>query len=88
MPSQSYRQQLLDAFLLSIMIEDVISPPETLEEASDKLQQNLEIISLIEQTCYLQDQPSVPKYGNIHLAWDYAADPAHHHHFLNMLCIP
>ena len=31
--------------------------------------------------------PPVPKFGNIELAWDFSKDPAHHHHFINMLWV-
>lgn len=87
MPSQTARQELLNSFILSTMARDVLSPPETLEEAMENFQQTMEFISLIENTRYLRERPPVPKQGNINLAWDFAADSSHHQRFLNMLHI-
>jgi len=64
---------------------DIFSPPENLEEYSLNLQKDLEIIALLEQTCYLNARPPVPKLGKIELALEFSRDPAHHHCFINML---
>ncbi|KAF4614110.1 hypothetical protein D9613_008205 [Agrocybe pediades] len=85
MPSRTERQILLDAYILSMMTKDVLFPPEDLVESADSLQTHLATIALIEETRYLNERPSVPKNGNINLAWEYASDSAHHKRFLNML---
>ncbi|KAG5650825.1 hypothetical protein H0H81_010887 [Sphagnurus paluster] len=43
--------------------------------------------TLIKDTCYLNLRTSVPKAGNLHLAWEYAKNPAHHDMFIQMLCV-
>ena len=87
MPSQTARKELLNTFMLTTMMQEVLSPPETIEEAMVNFQQTMEFISLIENSRYLRDRPPVPKQGNINLAWDFAANPSHHQRFLNMLRI-
>ena len=65
--------------------QDIFSLPENLEEYSLNLQKDLETIALLEETHYLNRHPPVPKCGNLYLAWEFSQDPAHHHHFINML---
>src|SRR5271168_1205275 len=36
-------------------------------------------------TCYINPRTSIPKDGSLHLAWEYANDPAHHYFFAQML---
>jgi DNA-binding CsgD family transcriptional regulator len=66
---------------------DIFSPPEDLKEYSLNLQKDLKIIALLEETRYLNGRPPVPKHGNLDLAWEFSQDPAHHHCFINMLCV-
>jgi hypothetical protein len=68
MPSKPLRKDLIDSFLLSMATRDIFSPPEDLEEYSLNLQKDLEIIALLEETCYLNRHPPVPKCGNLDLA--------------------
>jgi hypothetical protein len=85
MPSKLLRKDLIDSFLLSMATQDIFSLPENLEEYSLNLQKDLETIALLEETHYLNRRPPVPKCGNLDLAWEFSQDPAHHHHFINML---
>ena len=55
--------------------QDIFSPPENLKEYSLNLQKDLETIALLEKTCYLNGHPSVPKCGNLDLAWEFSQDP-------------
>ena len=87
MPSKPLRKDLIDTFLLSMAARDIFSPPESLEECSLNLQKDLETIALLEETSYLNARPPVPKHGNLYLAWEFSQDPAHHHCFINMLCV-
>ncbi|EDR09213.1 uncharacterized protein LACBIDRAFT_326628 [Laccaria bicolor S238N-H82] len=87
MPLKPLRKDLIDSFLLSMATRDIFLPPENLEEYSLNLQKDLEIIALLEETRYLNGHPPVPKCGNIDLAWEFSQDPAHHHRFINMLCV-
>ena len=65
-----------------------MTPSSTLDiaEACIQLQNDIEMFRKIQDTCYLNPQTSVPKDGSMHLAWDYAKDPAHHHLFVQMMC--
>ncbi len=87
MPSQTERQRLINALAISTMVQNVFNPPETLEEAVDSFQQTIDFLSLIEGTRYLKERESVPKKGNLDIAWDFAANPTHHQRFLTMLRI-
>ena len=87
MPLKPLRKDLIDFFLLSMATQDIFSPLKNLEEYSLNLQKDLEIIAPLEETCYLDGCPPVPKCGNIDLAWEFSQDPAHHHCFVNMLCV-
>ncbi len=66
-----------------------MTPSSTLDiaEACIQLQNDIEMFRKIQDTCYLNPQTSVPKDGSMHLAWDYAKDPAHHHLFVQMMCV-
>ena len=52
-----------------------------------QLEIDLKIIEGIKKTRYLQSCPPVIKAGNLHLAWEYAQNPADHDRFINMLRI-
>ena len=45
----------------------------------------MEILDGIQNTHYLQSCVHVPKQENLHLAWEYAQNPADHQWFINML---
>ena len=68
-------------------IRDIFSPPKNLEDYSLNLQKDLKTIALLEETCYLNACPPVPKHGNLDLAWEFLQDPTHHHCFIHMLCV-
>lgn len=85
MPSKPLRRDLIDSFLLSMATRDIFLPPENLEEYTLNLQKNLELIALLKETRHLNNCPPVPKLGNIDLTCEFAQDPAHHQHFVNML---
>jgi len=36
-------------------------------------------------TCYLNGRHHVAKQGNLHIAWEYAQNPADHHRFISLL---
>ncbi|KAF8816148.1 hypothetical protein BYT27DRAFT_7077902, partial [Phlegmacium glaucopus] len=38
-------------------------------------------------TCYLNPRTHIPMAGSLHMAWEYANDPAHHYLFVQMLCV-
>ncbi|KAJ7717647.1 hypothetical protein B0H16DRAFT_1475969 [Mycena metata] len=50
-----------------------------------QLRLDLAILEAIKSTRYLQGRTPVPKSGNLHLAWEYAANPEDHGRFQGML---
>jgi len=62
-------------------------PPSTLDiaEACIQLQNDIEMFRKIRDTRYLNPRTSIPKDGSMHMAWEYAKDPAHHHLFTQMM---
>ena len=87
MPVKPLRQELIEAYILSMMARDVFRPLKSLEEAQKDLETDTNILILLEQIRYLNDRHPIPKEGNLHLAWKYTQSPADHHHFVNMLCV-
>jgi hypothetical protein len=65
----------------------VFQPYVDFEAASQQLFNDATVLLALQETRYLQARIPVPKAGNIHLAWEYAQEPAHHHHFVSMLCV-
>ncbi|KAJ7590167.1 hypothetical protein C8J56DRAFT_1048336 [Mycena floridula] len=49
------------------------------EQILASLHADVKILTALCKICYLQAQPPVPKAGNLHLAWQFAQDPAHHY---------
>ncbi|KAL1690967.1 hypothetical protein GGG16DRAFT_54747, partial [Schizophyllum commune] len=56
-----------------------------LEELCLLLQIDYAALCAIRDARYLRPRPAVPKSSQLHLAWEYAKDPAHHHRFREML---
>ncbi len=91
MPLESYRSKLRKAYMTYMSIRQLMVPP-VLEPGEDEvmylarqLKTDLEVLKTIERTRYLRERSPVPKAGSLHLAWEFAKDPAHHHRFRNML---
>jgi len=60
-------------------------PPKELKEFCLLFGLDVACLLAIEQTCYINGHEPVPKAGNLHLVWQYAQNPATHHHFVSML---
>jgi hypothetical protein len=58
---------------------------EDLDALCQRLQMDMVALQAIQETRYLRDRSDVPKAGNLHLAWEFARNPADHHRFRNML---
>ena len=71
------------------MHQNALHPPHELatEELLLWLQADLELYRSIKNAHYLSACTSIPKAGTLHLAWEYAKDPAHHSLFQQLLCI-
>ncbi|KAF8802705.1 hypothetical protein BYT27DRAFT_7111618, partial [Phlegmacium glaucopus] len=78
-------KELIDAYLISMMAQDLFTPPENLEKAAELFKKDTEIIGLLEETHYLNGRHPVPKQGNLNLAWEYSKNPEDHHQFIQML---
>lgn len=69
-----------------MLLRDATGPfLEDLDFAITQSQLDFSILMSVLLCRYLHERVSVQKLGNIHLAWEYAQDPAHHHRFVNML---
>ena len=85
MPLKPLHKELIDAYLVSMMARDIFSPPTDLETSGNRLKTDVDMISLLEGSRYLNDRHPIPKLGNLDLAWQYAQNPNDHHRFVNML---
>jgi hypothetical protein len=82
---QTVHDHVTHSYLLHMMLRDATAPAETVEEAATRLNVDIKTLETIRKTRYLNGRTHVPKAGNIHLAWEYAQNPADHHRFINML---
>ena len=87
MPVLSVHKDMIQSYLLFMVARDVFTPAQTIEEASEYLDMDINSLIMILQTRYLNGQHSVPKAGILHLAWEYAQNPGDHHRFISMLCV-
>lgn len=89
MPQESYRNQMKRSYLTHMVLRDVFALVDDDAGALDEILARLsaDIISLraIEQTRYLHERNHIPKAGNLHLAWEFAQDPALYPEFEKML---
>jgi hypothetical protein len=87
MPRKNIRDQLLQAYVTHLSLQDVLIPPHELPvtELIARLQADLELFWRLRNTRYLNPRTSIPKSGSLHLAWEYAKNPAHHDLFTQML---
>ena len=68
-----------------MVLRDLISPGEDVDDAAKQLESDLKILQGIKTTQYLRGRTRVIKSGQLHLAWDYAQNPEDHQRFINML---
>ena len=65
---------------------NIFSPYKSLEEACSQFNIDINVMTTLLETHYINGQEHrVAKQGNMHLAWEYAANPQDHHCFLSML---
>ena len=76
--------KVLESYLKHLTLRDGMTPPSTLDiaHACIQLQNDIKMHKKIWDT---NPWTSIPKDGSIHLAWEYAKDPAHHHLFVQMM---
>ena len=79
--------KVLASYLEYLTLRDGMVPPSTLNiaHACMQLQNDIKIYKKIWGTHYINLWTSIQKDGSIHLAWEYAKDPAHYHLFVQMM---
>lgn len=80
-----YHSQVSRAYLLHMLLRNMLSPDANYNTLLKQLKIDLEILNAIKNTHYLHGHPCVPKCENLSLAWEYAQSPTDHDHFINML---
>ncbi|KDR82166.1 hypothetical protein GALMADRAFT_60335 [Galerina marginata CBS 339.88] len=87
MPPISVHQDLLNQYLISMIMREVLRPADQQRIELMREQNDLDINSMLSilLTRYPNGRTTVPKSGNIHLAWEFMQNPAHHDRFINML---
>jgi len=87
MPTTSVHKDLLNQYLISMLMQEVFTPADQHSIELMQHQNDLDINALLSilLTRYPNGCTKVQKAGNIHLAWDFMQNPAHHNCFTNML---
>ena len=86
MATPETRQEIIHAYLILMLSRNIFTPYETLEEACQQFNVDMNVILALHETRYLNGREHrVPKSGQLHLAWEYAEDPADHARFAQML---
>jgi hypothetical protein len=93
MGKQTYCEHVKQTYLTHAFLQDTLSPPEddpgqALDDILANLTADIIALSAIDQTRYLHEQNHIPKVGNLHVAWEYAQDPALHPEFVKLLRVP
>ena len=87
MPLISIHRDLLNQYLISMLMQEVFWPADQQSLEVIWEQNGLDVSALLSilLTHYPNGWTTVPKSGNMHLAWDFMQDPAHHNRYTNML---
>ena len=80
MPQTNVRDQVLRAYTLHLAMHNTLLPPHELDtfEMITRLQADIEMFQKLRNTRYFNPRTKIPKSGSLHLAWEYAKNPAHH----------
>ena len=87
MGRQTVHSRVLESYVKNLTLRDNMVPPVDLDigEACLQLQNDIAMFRRIRDTRYLNVRTHIPKQGNLHLAWEYAKDPAQHYLFVQLL---
>ncbi|KAF8812873.1 hypothetical protein BYT27DRAFT_7085902 [Phlegmacium glaucopus] len=87
MPPLSVHDDLLNQYILSMLMCQIFTPmdQQTLEHRRRENDLDINTLLSILLTHYPNGRPTVPRLGNMQLVWDFAENPANHHHFISML---
>jgi hypothetical protein len=80
-----YRRCVICTYVFYIVTRHIFLLPCSLDQHVHNLQLDISILLTVIQTHYLNGQPHILKAGNLHLAWEYAKDPATYNCFISML---
>ena len=72
-----------------MLMHQIFTPmdQQTLEHRQRENDLDINTLLSILLTWYPNGQTTVPQLGNIQLVWDFAENPANHHHFISMFCV-
>ncbi|KIK82229.1 hypothetical protein PAXRUDRAFT_96959, partial [Paxillus rubicundulus Ve08.2h10] len=87
MARKTLHDQYLSLYLFYVVIQTLLHPKITPDEAAQHLNLDISCILAIQQTRYLQGRSVVPKASTLHLAWQYTQNESNHHHFTHLLCV-
>ena len=85
MPSLSVHKDLLNQYILSMLMRQIFTPPQALEHRRQENDLDINSLLSILLTRYPNGRPRVPKLGNMGLVWDFVENPGNHHRFINMM---
>lgn len=89
MPRETLRNALFDSYTRHIMLREASLSGDryAADSQCERLQLDLLLFEHIRTTRYINPRLPIPKCGNLHLAFEYAKDPAYHSRFQHMLRI-
>jgi hypothetical protein len=81
--------KVLESYIKHLTIRNAVIPPDALDiaEACIQLVNDIDLFKKFWNTRYINPRTSIPKDGSLHLAWEYANDPAYYYLFAQMLCV-
>jgi hypothetical protein len=86
MATPQTRQEVINTYLVLMLSRNLFTPYQSLEEACHHFDVDVKVITALYETRYLNRRDHrVPKAGQVHLAWEYASNPADHARFSQML---
>ena len=86
MATPETQEQVIHAYLLLMMSQNIFTPYENIEEACQQFNVDLNTLLALYTTRYLNGRDhQVPKSGQMHLAWECASNPADHDCFSHIL---
>jgi DNA-binding CsgD family transcriptional regulator len=87
MPKPTVHDKFLNEYLIYMMARDILTPPEkqSIQNLIEQTDLDISMLLAILLTRYPNGRHRVPKAGNLHIAWDYAENPADHHRFIHLL---
>jgi len=89
MHDHSTQKDIINTYLYFMLLHNNLDPDKTFEDTCQQFNIDVAVILALQETHYLNGwDHRVPKAGNLHLAWEYAKDPADHYRYyrFHFLC--